>query len=157
LIVDKAVKTAWESRGYKHWTAGALLERDGKVLVILKKTWPYLWDLPAGHMAPGEEPEVAARREVKEETDLRLLDPTLIWQGEIYPDPCRRGVNIHEWSLYYGQAEGEVKVDKQEIREWRWVEKSEMAVLPFVRPVYYILDKIKWWEDEDIKKPRMVA
>ena len=84
--------------------AMALLVRDGQVLMVHRhpdrEFYPNCWDLPGGHMEPGEAPVDAARRECLEETgvvagDLRAIpmacsDPALethaflidSWDGE---------------------------------------------------------------------------
>ncbi|WP_163554595.1 NUDIX domain-containing protein [Candidatus Frankia alpina] len=60
----------------------ALSDRDGTPHVLLiRRGWPpytSMWALPGGHIDPGEAPENAARRELAEETGLRLLAPRLV-------------------------------------------------------------------------------
>ncbi len=129
-----------------HRTAGALIERSGRYLVIRKGTWPYLWDVVAGHIQGGEEPMAAARREVREEVGLILLRPRLAWRGVIYPDPCRRGAVRHEWYLFRAGARGNLKCDRREVRQARWATIEEMARLPFVRPAYWLFDAIGLWQ-----------
>lgn len=147
LVLDTETRTEETSRGLKHWTVGALIERDGKFLIMLKKTWPYLWDMIAGHLTTGEDPAAAVVREVSEETGLRFVEPSRVFQGEIFPEPCRRGVNIHEWYLFRGTADGEVRPDPREVAELRWVTHAEMVGLPFGRPAYYIFDAIGFWKE----------
>lgn len=147
LILDRETRTEETKQGLKHWTVGALMERDGKFLVMHKRTWPYLWDVIAGHLTVGEDPAAAVVREVLEETGLHFMEPKLVFQGEIFPEPCRRGVNIHEWYLFRGTADGEVRPDPLEVAELRWVTLPEMVGLPFGRPAYYIFDAIGIWKE----------
>ena len=53
-------------------TAGAVVEREGKVLMVRRGNEPGLglWSLPGGYVDRGEDVEEAARREVLEETGL---------------------------------------------------------------------------------------
>ena len=58
--------------------------------VILIKQYRYavnrwLWELPAGSVDPGEEPEAAARRECHEE--IGLVPATIIRMAALYPTP----------------------------------------------------------------------
>ena len=55
-------------------TAAAVVERGGKVLMVRRATEPGvgLWSLPAGFVDRGEQVEVAAQREVLEETGLEV-------------------------------------------------------------------------------------
>ena len=57
--------------------AGALVERDGRVLLVRRGIEPYKgwWDIPGGFLAPGEHPAEGAAREVREETGL-IVEPT---------------------------------------------------------------------------------
>ncbi len=50
--------------------AGGIIVKDGKIVTIVRKGIP---DLPKGHIEKGETPEVAALREVEEETGIGNL------------------------------------------------------------------------------------
>lgn len=54
--------------------AGALVERRGRVLLARRAVPPYegWWDIPGGFLEADEHPEDGARREVYEETGLRV-------------------------------------------------------------------------------------
>jgi 8-oxo-dGTP diphosphatase len=57
----------------------AALVRDGRVLLVHRHPArlhaPDCWDLPGGHVEPGEDPADAVVRECREELDVRVLDP----------------------------------------------------------------------------------
>jgi ADP-ribose pyrophosphatase YjhB (NUDIX family)/predicted GIY-YIG superfamily endonuclease len=54
--------------------AGALITRDGHVLLVKRSVQPFLgyWDIPGGFLEEDEHPEVGAVREVQEETGLEV-------------------------------------------------------------------------------------
>ena len=58
--------------------AAALLVRDGRVLLCLRSAtrayYPGVWDLPGGHIEPGESDDAALRRELREELGITLPD-----------------------------------------------------------------------------------
>ncbi len=62
------------------------LRRDS-VLMIERARPPFqgLWSFPGGRSEPDESPEATARRELLEETGLRL--GTLVWLGSFHPAP----------------------------------------------------------------------
>ena len=51
-----------------HHSAGGVVVRDGSVLLICPR--PGRWQLPKGHLEPGEDSATAATREVAEETGV---------------------------------------------------------------------------------------
>jgi 8-oxo-dGTP pyrophosphatase MutT (NUDIX family) len=53
-----------------HHSAGGLVLRDGEILLISTRKGRR-WQLPKGHLEPGETPEQAAVRETREETGVR--------------------------------------------------------------------------------------
>ncbi len=54
--------------------AGALVVRHGRVLLARRAIEPFkgCWDIPGGFLNEGEHPEDGARREIHEETGLRV-------------------------------------------------------------------------------------
>lgn len=66
-----AMLSAWpEADG---WVCNVLVRRGDRLLVLRRSPGGYLgdqWDLPGGKSEPGEEPAVAALRELTEETGL---------------------------------------------------------------------------------------
>lgn len=61
-------------------TAFALIERDWRYLVLQRSQEPYLgrWELPGGFVEQGETPAEGVRREIFEETGLRIEAPSII-------------------------------------------------------------------------------
>jgi len=60
--------------------AAALVERDGRVLLVRRVNQPYrgAWSLPAGFIDAGEDPARAAERECLEETGLLVRATELL-------------------------------------------------------------------------------
>jgi 8-oxo-dGTP diphosphatase len=77
-----------------------LVDRNGAVLMQHRDGYapvsPNQWTVPGGMVEPGESPEVAARREVLEETGLVVDALQLYWSG---PRPYEEGfphtVTVH--------------------------------------------------------------
>lgn len=59
--------------------ATAALVRDGRMLMVHRhperRWYPDCWDLPGGHVEPGESPAQAVVRECAEELGVRIHDP----------------------------------------------------------------------------------
>ncbi len=98
------------------------------------------WDFPKGVADPGEEPLVAARREVREET---LIDDLQLTWGEDYYETAPYGHN--KVARYYlGETRTEhvslpvsPELGRPEHNEYRWVDKQAALALssPRVGPV----------------------
>jgi 8-oxo-dGTP diphosphatase len=60
--------------------AGALVDRDGRVLIAQRpagKSMAGLWEFPGGKVEPGERPEAALIRELKEELGVDVAESCL--------------------------------------------------------------------------------
>ena len=67
-----------------------LLNSKNQVLLILRDDFPTIpfpnhWDLPGGHVEPGETPEECLQREMQEEMELVLSGPKL-FHSYSWPD-----------------------------------------------------------------------
>ncbi|MFD7667767.1 NUDIX domain-containing protein [Streptomyces sp. NPDC059788] len=73
-----------------HHTADVILLAAGHVLLIKRKWDPYAgcWALPGGHQDPGEASDVAAARELREETGVTVPAAALRQVGR-YDAPGR--------------------------------------------------------------------
>lgn len=83
-------------------TVDVIIETDGgKIVLIERKNPPPGWALPGGFVDEGETLAAAARREVKEETDLEV---ELVELFHCYSDP-RRDTRKHTMStVFIGRA-----------------------------------------------------
>jgi mutator protein MutT len=61
-----------------HDVVAAVLVEAGRVLLCHRRAdlrwYPDVWDLPGGHVEPGELPAEALRRECREELDVDVVD-----------------------------------------------------------------------------------
>ena len=75
------------------------------------------WGLPGGFLNPGEQPEAAIRREIREETGLELTDITLFRVRTL-----KRHIEI----LYRAKATGSGMIGSREIKEIRWFDPADV-------------------------------
>jgi ADP-ribose pyrophosphatase YjhB (NUDIX family) len=78
-VVDNRSRRVCPACGRVHWRnakpcAGALVIRNGKVLLVRRTIEPYCgyWDIPGGFCEVDEHPAETAIREVREETSLEI-------------------------------------------------------------------------------------
>ncbi|MEZ5775311.1 MAG: RNA pyrophosphohydrolase [Hyphomicrobiaceae bacterium] len=151
-----------DDRPYRPNVGIALFNRDGRVLIGRAESsgpeivWPGTdWQMPQGGIDPEEDIEVAARREIWEETNVRsveVLAVTSDWWTYEFPDyegpPHKltpfRGQKQRWVALRFTGEDGEIDVanpaggQPQEFFEWRWerLAATPDLVVPYKRAVY---------------------
>jgi ADP-ribose pyrophosphatase len=101
----------------RHPGAAAVVPLDGDGCVLMVRQYRHtvggwLLEVPAGKLAPGEEPAVCARRELAEETGVRA--ETLVELGSILVSPgfCDERIWLF---LATGLSQGEQRLEDDEV------------------------------------------
>lgn len=135
--------------------AGIMLaNRDGLVFVGQRIDNPGdAWQMPQGGIDPGEDPEVAAFRELGEETGLLPNHVDLIARSKeeyFYDLPPELQGNIwggrwrgqRQWwfLMRFKGDDTDVRIDGHhpEFSQWKWAEPAELPrlIVPFKRRIY---------------------
>ena len=126
-----------------HYSVGAVIERDGPILLMDRANPPYGWACPAGHVDEGETPEQALQREVTEETGLKMIKAVLQIEEFVDWNECRQGVKGHFWYVYKVEAEGEFQ-SSSEAKQIAWQPIAKLGELE-LEPVWRLwFGKLKW-------------
>lgn len=110
---------------------GAVLVRDGRVLVGLRRGGPSTgtWSFAGGKVEPGESAEETALRELEEETGLRAVRPQLLPFSTI--DEVEPGTVFETRFVLLRWNGGEAaEPEPHKCGDWRWVAWEELEELP---------------------------
>jgi tRNA nucleotidyltransferase (CCA-adding enzyme) len=115
--------------------AGALIFRRDKgkpLFLFIYSGRNKIWGFPKGHLEQGETEKDAAVREIREETgigDLCFLEG--FREEEVYPAVSNRGpyngTTIEKHSIYFlcETTAADIRVDNDEIVDYRWLSRSD--------------------------------
>ncbi|HHK41046.1 MAG TPA: NUDIX domain-containing protein [Planctomycetaceae bacterium] len=149
--------------------AGVLLFRQTPGREFLLMRHPDRWDLPKGHLEPGESEEQAALRELEEETGIPReavrLDPRFRYESRYEVRPRRQP---NRWvpkvlAIFLGELvePHEVHVTEHDsYRWWPWPPQAsiqKMAIDPLLKAVAdYWQEPLRWGESdgEDLHEDR---
>lgn len=112
-----------------HKSAGVLVKKDGRILLIERKKFPAGFALPAGHL-DGDEFRKAGLRELAEETGI-IAEELKYVLGEEVTNPCRRsGGTSHQWEVFEAVLwKGEVNRAEDETKSVEWASPERLKDL----------------------------
>ncbi len=121
-----------------HHSVGAVIEKNGKYLLIDRDMEPLGFAGIAGHIDAGESPEETLVRKIREESGLVLKGFKLLYEEEVPWNRCRVGIDAHYWHLYQCQIEGDIQNNPEAAKSIGWYTPSQMKELT-MEPVW------KYW------------
>ncbi len=126
-----------------HYSVGAVIKMGHRYLLLDRVNYPFGYAGPAGHIDEGENAVQALKREVKEETGLKVERWRLIFEEPVLWNKCSMGVSGHYWSLFECFVSGDVRLYEKEAKSIGWYTKEQIAKLD-LEPVWkYWFEKLK--------------
>lgn len=126
-------------QGVVHVVASAVIHKDDKCLLIKRRSFPFGYSFPGGHLEYAETPMATISREIFEELGLQLLQAELIFEGKIDITKCRYGADSHYWYLYRCRVEDNPVVLNPESESADWFtykEALELDLTPSARHIF---------------------
>lgn len=135
-----------------------IIRKDGKYLICKRspneKAFPNKWCVPGGKIEHGDfinNPkdtkdhwldifEKVLKKEVKEETNLEIRDIGYV-SSLVFIRP--NGYSTIIVSLYANHADGEVKLDPEELDDHAWVTLEEAKNYDLIENIYEQLEKVE--------------
>jgi ADP-ribose pyrophosphatase YjhB (NUDIX family) len=118
-----------------HFSVGAIIRKNGKVLLVDRENAPFGNAGPAGHVEENENIEEALRHQVKEEAGLEVVSAQKIFEEEVRNNECKFGVSIHHWHVFECEVVGDVQLDVSESKSIGWYTPEEMRELD-IEPIW---------------------
>jgi phosphoglycolate phosphatase-like HAD superfamily hydrolase/ADP-ribose pyrophosphatase YjhB (NUDIX family) len=126
-------------------TVGALIfNGQGEALMIRTHKWSNLWGIPGGKIKYGETAQAALRREILEETNLKVSDIQFVLvQDCIHSKEFYRDAHfvLLNYTCRCAGRKPEVKLN-EEGREFRWVKLAEIKKMKLNRPTKILIQAI---------------
>jgi len=132
MATPKVIIVKGETR---HYSVGAIIERDGEYLLIERRIPPEGFACIAGHVDEGESPLAAVEREVREESGLSVVSSSLLFDEFIPWNWCSKGVTGHHWYVFRCTTRGAVRISSRETKSILWYPEDILTTL-VLEPVW---------------------
>lgn len=143
VVIDPTIEW-WvdQDKEYWHESAGVFIEDGkGRFLFFERAIFPFALTVPSGHVDKGETANVAAKREVEEETGITLASLREVAVDDIWGDQCRRGADVHRWHAFVAQTPSTftLELNHEGLRP-AWLTLDEAMALHPIVPVRYMIE-----------------
>lgn len=126
-----------------HYSVGALIRKDDKYLLIDRAKPPFGFAGLAGHIDEGEDEIQALKREIEEESGLKIRKYKILFEEELGWNWCNKGANVHYWYLFGCKVSGEMQQNYVETKSIGWYTPDEIKAIK-LEPVWkYWFKKLK--------------
>ena len=126
-----------------HYSVGAVIKKDSKYLLIDRVKPPLGFAGLAGHIDEGENEVEALKREVEEESGLKIDNHKILFKEELDWNWCSKEVDVHYWYLFECNVSGVIKRNYVETKSIGWHTVDEIRKLK-LEPVWnYWFKKLK--------------
>lgn len=145
IIIDPKIKWWVDdiTKEYWHEVVGVFVFNEANKALFFERThYPFVFTIPAGHVDVDEIPEVAAKRELLEETGLVVDNLKLIFDDDMYDDKCRRGADSHKWHLFVTKVSGieNIKINNEGLKPV-WLSLEEVLKKEITNPLRDSINK----------------
>ena len=102
-------------------SVGAVIADENRKILLLEHVLRPAsgWGIPGGFINHGEQPEVAIRREIREETGLEIENIRLIWI---------KTIGRHIEIIFYANSNGKAEAKSREIIQVDWFKVVEFPL-----------------------------
>lgn len=135
---DVTIPTA---EGVTHISVGAIIRNPKdpeRILLIKRRSFPFGFDIPAGHVEYNEKPLEAVKREVLEELGLHVKRAKLVYNQEMKGNRCRYGAESHIWYVYDCECDTSTPFLNPEGEAIGWYTRNEALNLDLVPSAHYL-------------------
>ncbi len=119
-----------------HHSVAVLVEKNGKVLLIKRKYPPeqHSWNIPGGHVEPGETFQQAAKREAREEAGDIAVEPEPF---DVLKNEAVRVGHQHDCHFFRGRLHGQPRAgdDAADIGWFTFEQMGKMEVSYMTRHI----------------------
>lgn len=136
---DIAINT---DEGVYHLVSSAVIWKNNRFLLIKRRSYPFGYTFPGGHLEYSEEPLQALKREVFEELGLKVKKAKLFFEGRIDVTKCRYGSDRHIWYLYHCICEDSTPILNPESESADWYTKEEALTLELTPSAHHIISEL---------------
>ncbi len=101
-----------------------IVERGDKILLLQRMDknpiWDKKWEFPGGKIDDGEEAQVAAKREIEEETGLSISNLNFVGKHVHDWDLEEKTLRVHIHCFHCKAHDGEVVIETDKAYQYKW-------------------------------------